>query len=138
MNNFSIQTNTGIVIRFRLYLQEAPVTCQAFYDILPFTGTFFHARVSGEEVWTDRAPELHIIQENASVFTLPGEVVLGPMNPKRNKTSGAMGIYYGEGKGLDACNIFARVFEEDLVLLADLGNQIWKEGALSISFKAMD
>lgn len=83
----------------------------------------------------DQAPELDIIQENASVFTVPGEVVLGPLKPLRAKTSKCMGIYYGEGKGLDACNVFARVYDEDLPLLKSLGDLIWRKGAQVLRFE---
>ena len=123
------------VIRFRCYEREAPVTCQAFLKLLPFKQVFKHARVSGEEIWTDQAPELNVIQENASVFTEPGEVVYGPLKPSRTKTQNAMGIYYGEGKGLDAANIFAKVYDEDIPLLKSLGESIWKEGQQEISFE---
>ena len=49
-----------------------------------------------------------------------------------------MGVYYGEGKGLDCCNIFAGVFEEDIVLLKTLGEQIWKYGMQEIIFDRFD
>ena len=65
-------------IRFRLYSEEAPITVNAFVAELPFIREFMHARVSGQEIWTDKGLGLNIIQENASVFTIPGEVVLGP------------------------------------------------------------
>ncbi|MEO6851020.1 MAG: DUF3830 family protein, partial [Mucilaginibacter sp.] len=102
---------------------------------LPFTRTFTQARVSGQEIWIDNAPELDIIQENASVFTEPGEVVFGPLKPARAKTTNCMGIYYGEGKGLDCCNIFSKVFDEDMDILKALGNTIWKKGAQELVFK---
>src|ERR1700744_835590 len=120
MTGFILKTKDNIQIRFAYYV-DAPATAQAFAALLPFTRTFMHARVSGEEVWIDEAPPLDVIQENASVFTEPGEVVYGPSKPERVKTANCMGIYYGSGKGLDACNIFARVYEEDRQLLADLG-----------------
>src|ERR1700761_5223879 len=135
MQGFSITATNNTTIRFRFYLEEAPVTCAAFATLLPFTRTFFHARVSGQEIWIDNTPQLDIIQENASVFTEPGEVVLGPSKPLRTKTANCMGIYYGEGKGLDCCNIFARVFEEDLELLKTLGDTIWKHGSREITFE---
>lgn len=46
-----------------------------------------------------------------------------------------MGIYYGEGKGLDAANVFAKVFDEDLQLLKTLGEEIWKNGTQEIKFE---
>ncbi len=138
MTGFIIKTQDKKIIRFKFYLEEAPVTSNAFAKMLPFTRTFFHARVSGQEIWIDNAPQLDIIQENASVFTEPGEVVLGPLKPKRTKTSNCMGIYYGEGKGIDCCNIFAKVFNEDVDILKALGDNIWKFGAQEIIFEILD
>ena len=135
MKGFTITTPERTVIRFRYYSEEAPQTCAAFTAALPFTKTLFHARVSGQEVWTDDAPKISVPQENASVFTSPGEVVIGPLQPARVKTAGAMGIYYGEGKGLDACNIFAKVLDEDLHLLVTLGEHIWKQGEVELLFE---
>lgn len=131
-------TSDGGNIRFGYYSGAAPVTVNAFIGLLPFSRVFLHARVSGQEVWTDDAPALDIIQENASVFTLPGEVVYGPLKPLRVKTAHCMGIYYGEGKGLDAANIFARVIDEDLVLLKQLGEKIWHNGKEELTFIAID
>ena len=126
---FSITTLSGVVIKFKYYNNDAPITVKAFDELLPITKTFFHARFSGAEFWIDDLQSLNIKQENASVFTNPGEVVLGPLHPKRNKTSNCLGIYYGEGKGLDAANIFAKVFDEDFQKLQQLGNEIWRNGA---------
>ncbi|MDP9229721.1 MAG: DUF3830 family protein, partial [Bacteroidota bacterium] len=123
---------------FRYYNENAPVTSKAFAKSLPFSRTFLHAKSSGNEIWIDNAPELDIIQENASIFTEPGEVVIGPTKPVRTKTSNCMGIYYGEGKGLDCCNIFAKVYDEDLHLLKLLGDNIWKQGKQEIAFERLD
>jgi len=138
MTGFVIKTADSKVIRFKYYHDEAPVTSKAFDSILPFTRTFFHARVSGQEIWIDNAPPLDIIQENASVFTEPGEVVFGPLKPVRVKTSNCVGIYYGEGKGLDCCNIFAKVFDEDADLLKSLGDSIWRKGIQELTFENLD
>jgi hypothetical protein len=135
MTGFIIKPADLRPIRFGFYHEFAPVTCNAFTTLLPFTRTFLHARVSGHEIWTDNPPQLDIIQENASIFADPGEVVFGPSKPARAKTANCMGIYYGEGKGLDCCNIFAKVFDEDLPLLKALGDSIWKHGAEDIRFE---
>ena len=135
MTAFIIKTKANEVIRFRFYNEAAPVTVNAFTAILPFKRSFMHARVSGQEIWIDNAMELDIIQENASVFSEPGEVVYGPLKPLRAKTSNCMGIYYGEGRGLDCCNIFAKVFDEDMALLKQLGENIWKKGAQELIFE---
>jgi hypothetical protein len=133
MTGFKVTTSDNQDIRFELYLDAAPITSKAFLSILPFTRTFYHARVSGQEIWIDNMPSLDITQENASVFTEPCEVVLGPAKPLRTKTANCLGIYYGEGKGLDAANIFAKVLESDRQKLIDLGNDIWKNGSQDLT-----
>ncbi len=138
MNGFKITTLDNQIIQFEFYLDNAPVTSKAFASLLPFTRTFCHARVSGQEIWIDDVPQLDIIQENSSVFIEPGEVVFGPSKPTRSKTANCFGIYYGEGKGLDACNIFAKVLERDRQKLRELGNSIWKNGAQSLTISAID
>jgi hypothetical protein len=137
MTGFQLKTQNAEIIRFRFYTDAAPVTVAAFAEKLPFSRTFMHARVSGQEIWIDDAPQLDIIQENASVFTVPGEIVIGPSKPERTKTSGCLGIYYGEGKGLDACNIFGKVYDEDLALLQNLGEHIWKNGSQILVFEEL-
>jgi hypothetical protein len=137
MRGFIIKTQSKQVIRFHYYEDDAPDTIAAFNDRLPFTCLFLHARVSGEEIWTNIGPQIDAIQQNASVFAEPGEVVIGPVKPARAKTAGCMGIYYGEGKGLDSCNIFAKVFLEDMSLLKKLGQEIWQNGAQELLFEQM-
>lgn len=138
MIGFKITTSNNIEIHFELYSEAAPITAKAFLEILPFTRVFYHARVSGQEIWIDNVPPLNIIQENASVFTEPGEAVFGPSNPTRTKTANCFGIYYGEGKGLDACNIFAKVLEQDKQKLVGLGMDIWKNGAQELTISAIE
>lgn len=137
MTGFSIQTANNKLIRFQYYQELAPFTCETFSKSLPFSKIFFHARVSGLEIWIDDAPLLDVIQENSSVFSLPGEIVIGPVNPSRNKVAGLMGIFYGEGKLIDGGNIFGKVFDEDLALLKELGEQIWKQGAQELKFQIL-
>jgi hypothetical protein len=98
---------------------------------------FYHARVSGKEIWIDNVPPVDTIQENASVFAAPGEVVIGPSKPARAKTANCFGIYYGEGRGLDAANIFARIIDADIKKLEELGNRIWKHGPQELRIEAL-
>ena len=60
-----MMTKDGLEIHFKFYLEEAPVTCKAFREILPFTRVFYHARISGREIWIDDVPVLDIVQEYA-------------------------------------------------------------------------
>jgi len=137
MTGFKIITKDGAEIHFKFYLDEAPVTCKAFQEILPFSRVFYHARVSGQEIWIDNVPPVDTIQENASVFAAPGEVVIGPSKPARVKTANCFGIYYGEGRGLDAANIFARVIDDDLKKLEEMGDFIWKNGPQQLVIEAL-
>jgi Protein of unknown function (DUF3830) len=137
MEGFILRTNEGKVIRFAYYSYDADATVSAFNDLLPFQREFVHARLSGQEFWTESAPRLDIIQENASIFTQPGEVVICPSTARRTRTAGSMGIYYGEGKGLDACNIFAKVLDEDMHLLKELGETIWRHGEQTLRFEKL-
>lgn len=138
MQGFYLKTQDQAKIRFSFYLNDALQTSKSFYNLLPLTTGFYHARYSGLEIWCADAIQLDIPQENASVFTLPGEMVLGPSKPIRVKTANALGIYYGEGRGLDAANIFARVFPEDFNLLQTLGEQIWKNGQQVLHFDKLE
>ena len=138
MKGFTIRTKDNQIMRFNYYLEEAPVSCAAFDAVLPFTLAFYHARTSGQEFWIANAFNFDIIQENASVFTEPGEIVLGPMKPLRAKAGGGgIGVYYGEGKGLDAANIFGKVFPEDIEVLKSLGEKIWKQGEQQLTFEKL-
>ena len=137
MSGFIIRTQDNKVLRFR-FNDDAPVTAMAFQRALPFAETFFHARISGQEIWSDKAPDLRIIQENVSVFPEAGEMVIGPREPSRNKIAGFMGIFYGEGKLLDGGNIFGRIYEEDMEALIQLGNRIWKSGAEILIFEPIE
>ena len=138
MTGFIIKITDNQIIRFRYYNEDAPISVEAFQKVLPFTLSFYHARTSGQEFWVANAFPFDIIQENASVFTEPGEIVLGPLKPIRAKAGGGgIGIYYGEGKGLDAANIFGKVFEEDLPMLKILGEKIWKDGQQELTFEKL-
>jgi|SRR5688572_2881385 len=137
MNGFLIRIKDNQTIRFRFYDNAAPITSAAFLKALPFSRNFLHARVSGQEIWIDDAPSLDIIQENSSIFAEPGEIVIGPASPARNKIANSMGIFYGEGRLFDAGNIFGKVVEEDLNLLKTLGDTIWRHGAQELSFEEL-
>ena len=94
MDQFLIKIQDNLNIRFRLYNNEAPITTKAFASNIPFSKPFLHARISGEEIWTDDGPQLDIQQENVSVFAEPGEIVVGPIKPARNRVANCIGIFY--------------------------------------------
>jgi hypothetical protein len=118
---------TGTEIKFRLLLEEAPITCDTLAKIIPLEITLLHARTSGEEIWTPDGPELKIGLENATVNIESGEIGIAPIHP-RNKISKCLVISYGQAKLFDCANIFGQVLKEDEDNLKMLGNKIWTEG----------
>lgn len=48
-----------------------------------------------------------------------------------------MSIYHGDGKGLDCCNILAKVFNEGLSHLKELDNKIWRQGEQELTFEKL-
>lgn len=131
MTILSLRTQNGTEIRFKLYTDDAPVTCETFIKILPIDITLSHARTSGEEIWTPEGPELKIALENATVNIETGEIGIAPIHP-RNKISKCLVVSYGQAKLFDSANIFGRVFSKDEDKLKDLGNKIWTEGKQTI------
>jgi hypothetical protein len=131
MTTLSLRTLTGTEIKFKLYTDEAPVTCDSFTKMLPLEVHLLHARTSGEELWTPDGPELQIALENATVNIEPGEIGIAPIHP-RNKISRCLVISYGQAKLFDCANIFGQVFKEDEGKLKDLGNRIWTGGKQTV------
>jgi hypothetical protein len=61
----------------RLETAKAPLTCAAFLKLLPFKEQLLHVRWSGESTWVPLGNlSLGIPPENATVYPLPGEVLL--------------------------------------------------------------
>ena len=130
----SLTTFAGTEIRFKLYTNDAPVTCDAFVKILPIDVTLIHARTSGEEIWTPDGPALQIGLENATINIESGEIGIAPVHP-RNKISKCLVISYGQAKLFDCANIFGHVLKEDESSLKELGNKIWTEGKQTVKLK---
>jgi hypothetical protein len=63
----------------RLETAKAPLTCAAFLKLLPFKENLLHVRWSGESTWVPLGDlEVGIPPENATVYPLPGEILLYP------------------------------------------------------------
>jgi hypothetical protein len=63
----------------RLEIVKAPRTCAAFLKLLPFKEHLLHVRWSGESTWVPLGDlQVGIPPENATVYPLPGEILLYP------------------------------------------------------------
>jgi hypothetical protein len=61
----------------RLESTKAPLTCAAFLKLLPFRNNLLHVRWSGESTWVPLGDlKVSVPPENATVYPLPGEVLL--------------------------------------------------------------
>ncbi len=134
MKYIQLKSSAGIVIRFNLYEQEAPFTCKAFIQSLPFELKAVQARFAGEEIWMPEGPSLDIPQENATIELKLGELGYAPPLA-RNSVSHSVALVYGEAKLSDCVNVFAKVFDEDVSELKKLGEQIWLEGSQVLRFE---
>lgn len=124
-------------IRFRLYEDRAPATCKAFLNKLPISAKAVQARFAGEEIWIKDGPVIDIPQENSTINPEIGELGYAPDDPK-NEVARSIAIIYGEAKLSGNVNIFARVYDEDLIELKKLGEKIWLEGARILEIKLVN
>ncbi len=134
MTVLCLTTSDNQEIKLHFYDSQAPEACMAIKQILPLDIKPFHAKTSGEELWTPEGPELKIIEENATVNIEPGEIGIAPVH-LRNKISKCLVITYGQAKLFDCANIFGQVIKEDKDKLRDLGNKIWLEATQIVSLQ---
>ena len=135
MTGFLIKTSYNDILRFKFYLDKAPLTCAAFLKALPFSRSLIHPGFLRKEIWTGKGPDVNILPENVFVLMEPGEIAIGAITPHDTRTSKQLGICYGQAKPIESCNIFGKVFEDDLQLLKVLGQTIWRYGELNLSFE---
>ena len=63
----------------RFETEAAPLTCEAFLKLMPFTNRLVHVRWSGEAVWVPLGDlALGVPAENATSYPSPGQVILYP------------------------------------------------------------
>jgi hypothetical protein len=69
----------SFTFRARFETEAAPLTCDAFMKLLPFTNRLVHVRWSGEAVWVPLGDlALGVPAENATSYPSPGQVILYP------------------------------------------------------------
>ena len=119
--------------RGRLETALAPLTCAAFLKLLPFKETLLHVRWSGESTWVPLGSlEVGVPPENATVYPLPGEILLYPGGVSETEVLIPYGrTQFGSKAGLLAGNHFLTIVSggENLPELGRL--TLWK-GAQSI------
>jgi hypothetical protein len=116
-----------------LELERAPLTCAAFLKLLPFKEQLLHVRWSGEATWVPLGDlAIGVPPENATVYPLPGEILLYPGGVSETEVLIAYGrTQFGSKAGLLAGNHFLTIVS-GAEQLPELGRlTLWK-GAQSI------
>jgi hypothetical protein len=112
----------------RLETAKAPLTCAAFLKLLPLKESLLHVRWSGESTWVPLGDlEVGIPPENATVYPLPGEILLYPGGVSETEVLIPYGrTQFGSKAGLLAGNHFMTI-ASGAENLAELGKlTLWK------------
>lgn len=121
----------------RLLRDEAPLTCAAFVQRLPFTTRIVHVRWSGEAVWSPLGDyDFGVGPENATSHPSRGDVLLYPAQASESEILIAYGACRFASKvGQLAGNHFLTI-EDGLADLRTLGEKCLWQGAQEIVFSA--
>jgi hypothetical protein len=117
----------------RLETAKAPLTCAAFMKLLPLKEHLLHVRWSGESTWVPLGDlVVGVPPENATVYPLPGEILLYPGGVSETEILIPYGrTQFGSKAGLLAGNHFLTIVS-GAEHLPELGRlTLWK-GAQSI------
>jgi hypothetical protein len=136
----SIRVRIGsAVLNARLEPDRSPQTVKAFVARLPWRGQLVHARWSGEALWMPLGDTtLYDGYEDATSFPSPGQVLWHP----RDASEAELLIPYGPTRfaskaGQLAGNHFLTL-EADAAELATIGRAVLWQGAIDVSFEAID
>lgn len=120
----------------RLLVNEAPQTCAAFCQRLPFRTRIIHVRWSGEAVWAPLGDyDFGVSAENATSHPSRGDILLYPAQASESEILIAYGACRFASKvGQLAGNHFL-VIEQGMENLRALGERCLWEGAQDIVFE---
>ena len=144
MNRIRIEFGESCFFTVKLLVDEAPETCAAILDHLPFTYKFQHSIVSGQAIVT-LPPDLTVKEENQRTVGIPaGSLCFLVRDPPRNVPDE---IYISYGPYfVSRCstidfqqpvNVFGLI-ESDLDELMKIGKRIMMEGAEDVKFTAVE
>ncbi|MGH9321785.1 MAG: DUF3830 family protein [Vicinamibacteria bacterium] len=117
--------------------KEAPRTCRAIWEALPFEGELNHAMWSGPETYLPIDSSIRIEAEHQTIHPLPGEIgfyaIDGGVLIDWPEDMAELAFFYGRGArpsmpdGPVAMNVFARIVE-NLEGFQNVCARIRKEG----------
>ncbi len=112
--------------------EQAPETCQAFWNLLPLRKQLGHAKFSGHVIYLFPGIDLERIENSRSIGVIPGEILFNPHVTNRPPHPKEVMIVYGTALIRDAfgyapSNLFARI-TENTGELANIGRRIDEVG----------
>ena len=118
-----------------LNTEDAPLTCAAFVDMLPYHQQIIHVRWSGEACWIPLGTlNLGLGSENATSYPAPGQMLLYPGGYSETEFLIAYGpVRFASKLGQLAGNHFLTI-TENLPRLADVCRSVLWDGAKDITF----
>lgn len=128
-------TAGSYTFKARLLKEEAPQTCAAFLQRLPFKTVIVHARWSGEAVWSPLGDyDFGVGSENHTSYPSRGDVLLYPAQLSESEILIAYGpCRFASKAGQLAGNHFL-VIEEGMENLPLLGKACLWQGAQDLLF----
>lgn len=125
------------VFEARLELENAPRTCAAFIERLPFKSQIVHVRWSGEGVWMPLGDyQFGVDYENHTSYPAPGQIILYPGGISETEILLAYGgVHFASKMGQLAGNHFLTL-TSGLDRLTELGKRTLWKGAQPILFEA--
>ena len=142
MEQIKLEFEKGGEFVATLLEDQAPKTCRAIQDRLPFEYRFYHSIISGQAIVT-LPPDLTVERENQRVMGIPpgtisflvqDEVLLVP-----DEIYISYGIFISRGVTLDMnqpVNVFAQI-ETNLDELKDVCSRVLMSGAETVHFSAV-
>jgi len=120
----------------RLETENAPLTCKAFLERMPFESKAVHVRWSGEGVWMPLGDyDFGVGYENHTSYPAPGQIILYPGGLSETEILLAYGgVHFASKVGQLSGNHFITL-TSNLEWLPELGKLALWEGAQRITFK---
>ncbi len=131
-------TAGGFTFKAKLEQENAPNTCAAFCNLLPYKNKIIHVRWSGEAVWVPLGDfDLGIDFENHTSHPAPGEILIYPGGYSETEILLPYGnTCFSSKVGQLAGNHFLTVTEGGETL-RKLGQKVLWEGAQDIIFEML-
>ena len=132
----------GGVLEADLLPGKAPRTIERVLQVLPYKATVYHTRWCGREINFPIRSLERVRRENQTSTANTGDVVYWQEWETEEDPPEALAIYYGaesirDHRGWLPVNVFARVPQEQWLLIEEIGLRVWQHGIEKIRIEAV-